>query len=223
MASNVDLLVGKGPGALSTVYQAQRDVYTGSDASKRGSLDYRRTIASVVNVSVNSAEVRLSEAPFNNVELGIPATPGGSVVILGGLADGPANGKVVYYLNRISYGNSTEAFPLARPVFFEKYTTGQGSFHWRLMITDGQNVMELTKDAADPAGLARLATSGTNGPIVANEKIEPMTSYGAWKRRLHGGIREARLPKRQTILWSTRKRTLKTRRTRRRPAVWTRF
>lgn len=178
-ANNVVVWVGKGPqGSQYQFYQAQREVYTGLDASKRGSLDYGRTIASVVNVSVNSAEVRLGEAPFNNVELGIPATPGGSVVILGGLADGPANGKVVYYLNRISYGNSTEAFPLARPVFFEKYTTGEGSFHWRLMITDGQNVMELTKDAADPAGLARLATSGTNGPIVANEKLGTMTSYG---------------------------------------------
>jgi outer membrane protein assembly factor BamB len=176
---NVLAWIGRAPkGQTLTFYQAQREPFYKPGDDRHGSLDYGRTIASVVNATVNSAEVRLDEAPYNNVKLGEPPTPGGSIVILGGILDEgkdatgrtvSAAGKIVYYLNRMRYGASGKVFPLARPVFFQRYTTGEGAFEWRLMMTDGTNVFELVKRAADEAGIAEIPKDSI--PLVGNMKL----------------------------------------------------
>jgi hypothetical protein len=173
--NNAVVWVGRGPsGKGYQFFQAQREAYYKPGDANDGSLDYGRTIASVVNVAVNSAEVQSDDSNLSNAATGLPDTAGGSLVILGGQKDTygggkySASGKVVYFLSKGKYDSGNTTFPLSRPVYFNRYVTGYGTFSWRVTMTDGANVFELTKDANEPAGIATILTTFPDGPIVSN-------------------------------------------------------
>jgi hypothetical protein len=176
-ANNVLVWAGKGPeGSAYHFYQAQREPYFNpKDPENDGSLDYGRTIASVTNLSVNTADAQLPDPDYANAITNKPATPGGSIVILGARSDvdgagKSASGKVVYFFNRMQYSNDkTRTFPLARPVYFNRYTTGDGANAWVLTMTDGQNVFDVTPSGTP--GLALVPVTDTDFPIIANAPI----------------------------------------------------
>lgn len=181
---NVLVWVGRGAqGQNLQFYQATRE----PDAN--GNLDFGKTIASVINYSVNSADVRLSEPGYSNAALGLPPTPGGSLVILGarnttGVDAGgntvSAAGRIVYYFNRMIVGNNAQQFPLARPVFFSRYTSGPAVGSWALTITDGQNVFDVTKRDSDPAGVAYVPVDMNKliAPFIANQSLGNISAQG---------------------------------------------
>lgn len=189
-ANNVLVWVGKGPqGSNYHFYQAQREPYvneTNANDPNNGNMDYGRTIASVTNVAVNSADADIG-APFNGSITNDPATPGGSIVILAGREDKDvkgqnASGKVVYFFNRMIYGTDTSTvFPLARPTYFQRYTTGAGALNWVLMMTDGQNVFDLT-----PSGTPGI------GKVVVNEPkypdLFPIVGNAGLGQAANGGV-----------------------------------
>ncbi|HEY3412450.1 MAG TPA: hypothetical protein VGM51_05235 [Armatimonadota bacterium] len=183
-ANNVLVWAGRGPaGKGYQFFQAQREAYYKPNDPNNGSLDYGRTIASVINYAVNSAEVQSDDSALSGAVTGLPATAGGSLVLLGGKSETygggakSAAGKVVYFLSKAHYDSDpTKGFPLARPVYFNRYVTGDGAFDWRVTMTDGNNIFDLTKRPADPAGLATILTTFPNGPIVANIPLGTITN-----------------------------------------------
>ncbi|HEY3268199.1 MAG TPA: PQQ-binding-like beta-propeller repeat protein [Armatimonadota bacterium] len=174
-ASNIVVWVGNGPeGAGYKFYQAQREALHKPGDPNDGSMDYGRTIASVVNVSVNTADIQLAEMP--GARTNRPATPGGSIVILSGLKDAIGGtdvgrrGRVVWFLNRMQYEKTTTEFPLTRPVYFDHFTTGVGAFDWRVTVTDGQNVFDLWPDLSKPG--VGIIPVGLDGPLLAYRTMD---------------------------------------------------
>lgn len=173
MANNVLVWVGRGPeGSSYQFLQAHRLPFFPANANHEhfGSLDYGRTVASVGNLMVNSADATVPDLP--NAITNRPATSGGSVVLFGGRADGAASGRVVWFLNTMTYGTNPTVFPLARPVYFEATVDDVGPMDWRLLMTDGQNVFDLVPSAGTP-GLGNIVVDLPNAmfPIVANQRL----------------------------------------------------
>lgn len=183
--NNVLEWVGRGPaGKGYQFFQAQREPYYKPNDPNNGSLDFGRTIASVINYAVNSAEVQSDDTALAGAVTGLPATAGGSLVLLSGQTEtynggvkAGGNGKVVYFLSKAHYeSDPSKGFPLARPVYFNRFVTGEGAFAWRVTMTDGNNVFDLTKVPSDPPGLATIFTTFPNGPIVANQGLGVFSS-----------------------------------------------
>lgn len=184
LLNNVVVWVGRGPaGKGYQFYQAQREALYKPGDVNHGSLDYGRTIASVINLAVNSAEVQSDDSALASAKTDLPATAGGSLVILGGQKDTytvrgtkySAAGKVIYFLSKGKYENENTTFALSRPVYFNRYVTGDGAFEWRVTMTDGANIFELKKDPNEPPGIATVLTTFPNGPIVSNLGLAKMS------------------------------------------------
>lgn len=194
LMNNVVVWVGRGPaGTAYQFYQAYRLPYFPANASDPdfGNMDLGRTIASVTNRMVNSADAPVADLP--GAMTNRPATAGGSIVLLGGRRDGAASGRVVYFLNTMLYGSRPTVFPLARPVFFQASVLGPGPLDWDLMLNDGQNIFNLRPSPTTP-GLGLIPIDMRNGvfPIVGNAPLGPTPDGAMGSGGYTSGISMAR-------------------------------